>query len=596
MKKASRASQHATSSPMHPFNWRALVPMGRSLWQPFLFCILINLLLVVSLLAIPSFLMYFVDHVLPLETVEPRNRFLELFGFLGIMGFILYYVRQSMIDRVYLRLSTGWICHFFWHILHLPTLYYARHTPSEIANRIPLNDAFAELIAEKLALSLFNLFTAVIVGGMLFFFNPLIAFLVLLINCLLLIFSLLIEYRHKKGYAVLQQETQQFDAQLAETLQSLETVKVTGLELLFHNRLSALYAKSVNSNYPLMLVEYILVALQDFIFLASMGIVLIVGSWQVTQGTFSLGMLLATQQLAFLFSIAIRSLGNPGESLKLLRRGMRHVHSIYKTALDPLEQPVVQVGAAQVSHPEKLKGFVRMENVAFKYAAKGPNILHAINLDLCPGKTVALIGKTSSGKSTLTHVLSTLYPPSEGSLYFDDRPADSYPSQVLRRSIGYVEQHAKMLHDTLRYNLTLLDSTVTEEELVRAAKDACIHDEIMRRKGGYDLIVEPNGTNLSSGQKQRLEIARVLARNPSILILDESFSALNIALQNEILRNIQRRGCATLIVTYQLSTIQSCDEILVLGQGASENASIVKRATPQDLDQLLSEYKDLIET
>jgi ABC-type bacteriocin/lantibiotic exporter with double-glycine peptidase domain len=262
------------------------------------------------------------------------------------------------------------------------------------------------------------------------------------------------------------------------------------------------------------------------------------------------------------------------------------IDDVLRHPVDPRFQQRVDDAAGLVE--QKLAGSVELRNVSFGYSPLSPPLIEDFSLCIAPGARVALVGATGGGKSTIVNLLLGLYRSWSGEVLFDGRPADAYAPRTLARSIAVVSQEIQLFDGTIRDNLTMWDASIPEERIIQAARDARVFDDIEARAGGLDGLLSEGGKNFSGGQRQRLELARALARDPAILILDEATAALDPITEQRIDDALRRRGCTCIIVAHRLSTIRDADEIVVIAGG-----KIVERGTHEQLRDAGGAYSEL---
>ena len=298
-------------------------------------------------------------------------------------------------------------------------------------------------------------------------------------------------------------------------------------------------------------------------------LILVIGGFRVMDGAITLGMLVAFQSLVASFLGPVHNLLGFGTILQDLQSDIARLD-------DVLANPQASAPAIAVNDdgPVRLRGDVELRNLRFGYNPLAPPLIDGLSVTIKPGQRVAFVGGSGSGKSTVAKIVAGLYQPAAGEVLFDGQPRASIASAVMANSLAVVDQDILLFAGTVRDNLTLWDPTVPEDQVVRACRDAAIHDDLVALPDGYDSTLSEGAANLSGGQRQRLEIARALCVDPAVIILDEATSALDPETEQRIDINLRRRGCSCVIIAHRLSTIRDADEIIVLDQG-----KIVQRGT-----------------
>ena len=323
-----------------------------------------------------------------------------------------------------------------------------------------------------------------------------------------------------------------------------------------------------------------------FISAASGYVVLFLGVILAMNNQFTMGMIVTFQGLLTAFMGPAMTLVDAGQTIQEMRTEMERVEDVMNYPDDPALMNGADSGETNFA---KLKGEVELKHVTFGYSRLGEPTVTDFSMHLKPGSRVAIVGASGCGKSTVSKLITGLYQPWAGEILFDGRPANTIPRSVFTGSVAMVDQEIVLFEDTIANNIRMWDESIEDFEVILAARDAQIHDDILQRPGGYQGRLIENGRDLSGGQRQRLEIARVLAQDPSIVILDEATSALDAKTEYELVKAVKDRGITCIVVAHRLSTIRDCDEIIVLEKG-----HIVERGTHDELYAKGGIYNELV--
>ena len=548
-----------------------------------IFCLLAGLILTIPRLAVPAFTQIFVDEIL----VQDRQDWLRplILGMLlttGIRGFLAR-LRLNYLRKLMLKLSASMSGSFMWHILRLPTSFYAQRFAGEISNRSQLNDKVADVLSGRLATTIIDTMMIVLYGLIMFLYDWVLTLITIAFAAANLLALRYLSRSRVDANMRLAQETGKVAGVAIGGIQTIETIKASGLESDSFTKFAGYYAKSLNAQQELAIPSQVLNTIPVLLTALATTCILVVGGLRVMNGSLSIGMLVAYQTLTTGFLNPVNELVNFGSTLQDLEADLNRLDDVLENPVDPEAEREINGNSDNVLAPVtlnsfRLEGNVELRSLNFGYYPLEPPLIDDLNLIIQPGQRVALVGGSGSGKSTVAKLVTGLYQPWSGEILLDGRPRQNIPRSVLASSLAMVEQEIFLFAGTVRENLTLWDATVPDEDIIAACEDAAIHDLILEMPGGYNAQLSEGGMNLSGGQRQRLEIARALIRNPQVLVLDEATSALDAETELIIDRNLRKRGCSCIVVAHRLSTIRDCDEIIVLEKG-----KVVQRGTHESL-------------
>jgi NHLM bacteriocin system ABC transporter peptidase/ATP-binding protein len=553
------------------------------------YVLLAGLALVVPGLVLPTFSRIFVDGFLVGRRKEWMLPLLVGMGLTMLVRGALVALQANYLTRIQTKLAISTASKFFWHILHLPIEFFTQRYGGEIGSRLPINDWVAHLLSGELATAVLQTLMVVFFGVLLLQYDVVLTLIgigVALLNVLALRYF---ARRRVDANRRLQLDEGKLIGTSMNGLQTIETLKATGREGDFFVRWSGYQSKVVNNQQQLALYDRHLETVSGFLSVTNTVGVLALGSLKVMDGTWTMGVLVAYQSLMASFLGPFHTLVNLGSMFQSVEGAMNRLDDVLRYPRDAQLDSTLAPSPAR-NGAVKLRGRLELKHVTFGYSRLDPPLIKDFSLILEPGQRVALVGGSGSGKSTVAKLVCGLYEPWSGEILLDGQPRQSHPRHLLTNSVALVDQEIFLFEGTVRDNLTLWDATIPENQLVRAAQDACIHDDIAARPGGYDGLLTEGGGNFSGGQRQRLEIARAMVGGPTVLLLDEATSSLDPGTEAQIDDNLRRLGCTCLIMAHRLSTIRDCDEIIVLKSGL-----IAQRGSHAALAATDGPYTELIQ-
>lgn len=550
-----------------------------------LYCVLIGLLMVLPGLVIPVFSKVFVDEVLVQGLTGWVVPLLIGMALTALLRAVLGLLQARYLLRLSSKLAIAMSGTFLWHVLRLPMEFYTQRYAGEIGWRVQLNDRVAQLLSGQLASTLLSFVTVIFYAALMIRYDVV---LTLVGVAFALLNMLALRYVSRKR-TDLNQKLLQDVGMLTGTsmhgLQTIETIKSTGSEADFFARWSGAQAKVVNTRQQLAAPTQLLTSVPPLLALLNTTAILTVGGLRVMEGDLTVGTLVAFQSLMISFIQPFNDFVNLGSQLQEAEGGLTKLEDVLRNKAD------THLGDddGPSDGPAKLTGTVELRNVTFGYNRLDPPLIEDFSLVIKPGQRVAVVGMSGSGKSTVSRLVCGLLEPWSGEVLLDGVPRNDLPRDRIINSLALVDQQIFLFEGTVSDNLRLWDPSLSDDQVLQAAKDALIHDDVAARPHGYHSQIEEGGRNFSGGQRQRLEIARALATNPTVLVLDEATSALDPVTEQLIDASLRRRGCTCLIVAHRLSTIRDCDQIIVLDRG-----KVVQRGTHDEMKDADGPYATLI--
>ena len=551
----------------------------RDAWGALAYVGACGLMLAMLALVTPVILQIFVDRVLGEH--EPWGTFLAgVMAAAAILAYGLTWLNQRCLNRLAIRISVIFGNRCLSQLFRLPVEFFNHRLVGDQTARVLSIDRIANGLSKHVLGMLIEITMSAVFLVFMLTYDSTLALIVLGLAMLNAALTRVVTHlRADESHALRREQGLLFDTGML-MLNQTDRLRMTSMDDRLFSRWSGYQARELEVRQRFSELTHVNAALPGLFMFLGHAAVLAFGATQVMAGALTLGSLMAFYVVAAMFLGPVGRFVEFADERQTLETDMQRLDDITENSEDPIltRRRRSSEAIATFNGRLQLAGQVELRGVTFGYNPNRPPLIKDFNLVIKPGQRVAVVGPSGSGKSTLSRLVSGLYHPWSGEILFDGRPRHEIPQEVLVRSLSMVDQHVVLFSGTVRENVTLWNPAVPDDKVVAAARDACIHDEILCRPLSYETQMEEGGSNFSGGQQQRLEIARALVNDPTVLILDEATSTLDAATEESVDDALRRRGCSCLIVAHRLSTVRDCDEIIVLEKGVE-----VQRGTHDEL-------------
>ncbi len=545
--------------------------------------------------------------------------------FLAFPGMLVPVMAQVFIDRILLEGQTGWLMPFtvvfsgfllfqmFWmlyrgwvlrifrnrmalhtsfeflhHMFRLPMNFYEQRYAGDLSERVLDNHRVCEFLSGRLTQMVLDVFTACFYFSYMIFCSGKLALAGGLGVFLFVLFVM-------AGFRLIQDDMQrlrQDEGRLAGAVYAgisiSRTIKASGAEEVYTRKVLGHYAKAMGQEQKIGKTQEMILTATGTIPEILLMLLLFLGSSLVIEGSLTVGGLTAFLSVFGAFLVPVMQAAEFVRQIQEFQVDILRMDDI--TSYEEEERFSGEEDAAlKTDIGGGIQGGIEVKGISFGYHRLRAPFIKELSFAVESGGSIAFVGGSGSGKSTVAKMLSGLYQPWSGEIFIDGRRIQEVSRDALRAGIGIVSQEITLFSGTVRDNLTMWNPAVMESDMIQAAEDACIHDEIINKPGAYEYLIKENGNNLSGGQKQRIEIARALAKNPTVLILDEATSALDAVTEKKILDNIKRRGCTCIVIAHRLSAIRDCGQIIVMDKGVASASG-----TQEELVETSEIYRNLM--
>ena len=528
----------------------------------------------------------YTDNIITQKNPEWFTPLIVLYILLFVLELVVWIGFSILRRKSQARVNIITSSNFLWTVFRLPMTLLTQFSPGELAARYTTIAKTSRLIDYSLA------------AVSLLILPILCCYFVMLFNWklgLLEIFSILLLVYVMRSTANKQKELA-MNLEVTETrlqnvtmtgMGNLDTIKALGGERNFYAQWEKTYAQSMNARVNTFTNNIYLSALPEFILEVTNGVILCMGTWFILQGEMTPGMILASQGLINeSINPIIRTIASVQTALRI-NSSIQRIKEVTdcKPECAELRLPTDD----ELPDVAKLAGEIELRDVTFGYDRNLPPIISHFSLKIKAGERIALVGPSGCGKSTILSLVSGLYEPWEGEVLFDGKPRKAIDRMTFVNSVSVVNQDVTLFEGTIADNVKMWDDSIEDFAMVLACNDAQIHHEIMERPGACRGVVAERGKNFSGGQRQRIEIATALAKEPTVLLMDEGTSALDPETEAKVMGHLYDMGITTIMIAHRLETIAKCEQIYVV-----EHGHITQHGTHDELSQMDGLYSNLL--
>ena len=540
----------------------------------------------VVILLPPLFQQVYTDNIITRKNPEWFTPLILLYFMLFVIELVVW-VAFSLLSRAsQAKIDVTASSSYLWTVLRLPMTLLNQFSPGELVARYTTIPKAIKMIDHSMPIVAFTFFPFVC------------CYLVMLFNWklgLLEIFSILLLVYVMRSTANRQKKLA-MDLEVTEArlqnvtmtgMGNLDTIKALGGEQYFYAQWENAYAQSMNARSKTTAISVYLCALPVLVLEFTNGAILCLGTWLILQGEMTPGMILASQGLINTSFFPINKAIECIQTLLGMNSSIQRIKDVSDCGKECADLKLA--AADELSDVAKLAGEIELRDVTFGYDRNLPPILNHFSMKIKAGERIALVGPSGCGKSTMLSLVSGLYEPWEGEVLFDGKPRKKIDSMTFVNSVSVVNQDVTLFEGTIADNVKMWDESIEDFAMVLACNDAQIHQEIMERPGAYQGIVTERGKNFSGGQRQRIEIATALAKEPTILLMDEGTSALDPKTEAQVMKHIYDVGITLIMIAHRLETIAQCNQIYVI-----EHGRITQHGTHDELRQQDGLYRNLL--